>query len=403
MRGVRIQSIVRELNDEKIDVIEWNADPAIYIAEALSPARVSGVYLIEQGKTAKTATVVVPEDQLSLAIGRDGQNARLAAKLTSWRIDIKSLPEATADALHKLQSDPEYAYLAEHETETLPQISAILAKKSEGRAVTPEEYQQLTQFVDRVERGIIRQRQGIQRTQDEQTLAIRAQIPAAAFEMPLEDLPLSDKTYNLLLDAGYHRVGDLILQIKLDPDAILSLSGVGAKVMREIETILNTLEFPEAFQELAPVEVQTAPVEPSAPVAEIQPEAVPQPEAEITPEVVVAPAPVEALVEEQPQAEVTPVVAAAPVEETVTPSAPTDEAAQTTEEETLEDLFGLQPEGLEIVSEDEEEGEEGSDKKGKKGKKGKKKGFVEIEYDPDHDVTIAKKKRKRGEAWTEEW
>uniref|UniRef100_UPI002ADDCEEC transcription termination factor NusA n=1 Tax=Bellilinea sp. TaxID=2838785 RepID=UPI002ADDCEEC len=84
IRGVRIQAIVRELHDEKIDVIEWNPDPAVFIAKAISPARVSGVYLNEQQSSGKTATVVVPEDQLSLAIGRDGQNARLAAKLTGW-------------------------------------------------------------------------------------------------------------------------------------------------------------------------------------------------------------------------------------------------------------------------------------------------------------------------------
>ncbi|MRR29579.1 transcription termination/antitermination protein NusA, partial [bacterium] len=107
IRGVRIQAIVRELHEEKIDVIEWNSDPAAFIAKAISPARVSGVYLNEQKSGGgKTATVVVPEDQLSLAIGRDGQNARLAAKLTSWRIDIKSLPEAASDSLYKLQNDP---------------------------------------------------------------------------------------------------------------------------------------------------------------------------------------------------------------------------------------------------------------------------------------------------------
>ncbi len=106
IRGVRIQAIVRELHDEKIDVIEWNPDPAAFIAKALSPARVNGVFLDDSGDT-KTATVVVPEDQLSLAIGRDGQNARLAAKLTAWRIDIKSLPEATSEALFKLQEQPD--------------------------------------------------------------------------------------------------------------------------------------------------------------------------------------------------------------------------------------------------------------------------------------------------------
>ncbi|NTU76090.1 MAG: transcription termination/antitermination protein NusA, partial [Anaerolineaceae bacterium] len=105
LRGVRIQAIVRELHDEKIDVIEWNNDPALFIAKAISPARVSGVYLNEINSGGKTATVVVPEDQLSLAIGRDGQNARLAAKLTGWRIDIKSLIEASSDSLQKLKAD----------------------------------------------------------------------------------------------------------------------------------------------------------------------------------------------------------------------------------------------------------------------------------------------------------
>ena len=171
---MRIQAIVRELNDEKIDVIEWSADPSVYIAKALSPARVSGVYLNDAAKGAKTATVVVPEDQLSLAIGRDGQNARLAAKLTAWRIDIKSLPEAASDAREKLLQDPEFVELAGHETDALPQVDAILAKKAEGRPVTPEEYYLLTQFVDRVERGVIRQRKDEEQVEDERVMQARA-------------------------------------------------------------------------------------------------------------------------------------------------------------------------------------------------------------------------------------
>src|SRR5579859_4203321 len=106
MRGMRIQNIVKELSEEKIDVIEWNPDQAIFIAKALSPARVSGVYLeydIDQGHT---ATVIVPDDQLSLAIGREGQNARLAAKLTGWRIDIKSVSEAAITAFSHLDTPP---------------------------------------------------------------------------------------------------------------------------------------------------------------------------------------------------------------------------------------------------------------------------------------------------------
>jgi transcription termination/antitermination protein NusA len=87
VRGVRIQNIVNELNGEKIDVVEWSEDYGRYVANALSPAQVSRVTIDDATRTAK---VIVPERQLSLAIGKEGQNARLAAKLTGWRIDIKS-------------------------------------------------------------------------------------------------------------------------------------------------------------------------------------------------------------------------------------------------------------------------------------------------------------------------
>ena len=86
-KGIRIQNIINELNGEKIDVIEWNEDPSIYISAALLPAQVMAVDIKEEEKFAQ---VIVPDDQLSLAIGKSGQNARLAAKLTNWKIDIKS-------------------------------------------------------------------------------------------------------------------------------------------------------------------------------------------------------------------------------------------------------------------------------------------------------------------------
>ena len=86
-RGIRIQNIINELHGEKIDVIEWNPDISIYIAAALLPAKIMAVDSKEEEKFAQ---VIVPDDQLSLAIGKAGQNARLAAKLTNWKIDIKS-------------------------------------------------------------------------------------------------------------------------------------------------------------------------------------------------------------------------------------------------------------------------------------------------------------------------
>ncbi|MBF8286772.1 MAG: NusA antitermination factor, partial [Dehalococcoidia bacterium] len=86
LRGIRIQNIVNELNGERIDVVQWDQDAARFVANALSPAQVLNVTVSEE---TNTASVVVPDRQLSLAIGREGQNARLAAKLTGWRIDIK--------------------------------------------------------------------------------------------------------------------------------------------------------------------------------------------------------------------------------------------------------------------------------------------------------------------------
>jgi N utilization substance protein A len=103
MRGTRIQSIVNELNGEKIDVVQWNPDLSYFIANSLSPAKVMNVMLTDE--KGKTAVVVVPDKQLSLAIGKEGQNARLAAKLTGWRIDIKSASEAITETLDKLRED----------------------------------------------------------------------------------------------------------------------------------------------------------------------------------------------------------------------------------------------------------------------------------------------------------
>jgi N utilization substance protein A len=110
LRGIRIQNIVNELNGEKIDVVQWSDDPRLFIANALSPAQVLGVSLNENETT---ALVKVPDKHLSLAIGKEGQNVRLAAKLTGWRIDIKSATELDAGKeTHKIET----AMAAEAET-----------------------------------------------------------------------------------------------------------------------------------------------------------------------------------------------------------------------------------------------------------------------------------------------
>ncbi|CCJ33531.1 MULTISPECIES: transcription termination factor NusA [Caloramator] len=93
-KGIRVQNVVNELNGEKIDIVKWSKDPAEFIANALSPAKVISVEVNEDDRSAK---VIVPDYQLSLAIGKEGQNARLAAKLTGWKIDIKSESQAKID------------------------------------------------------------------------------------------------------------------------------------------------------------------------------------------------------------------------------------------------------------------------------------------------------------------
>lgn len=98
-KGTRVQNIVTELQNEKIDIVKWDEDPAVYIANALSPATVVSVTVDE---AEKTSNVVVPDYQLSLAIGKAGQNARLAAKLTNWKIDIKSESQAAELAEQKV-------------------------------------------------------------------------------------------------------------------------------------------------------------------------------------------------------------------------------------------------------------------------------------------------------------
>jgi N utilization substance protein A len=408
IRGVRIQAIVRELNDEKIDVIEYSNDPAVYIAKALSPARVSGVYLNDQAKGAKTATVVVPEDQLSLAIGRDGQNARLAAKLTSWKIDIKSLPEAASDALQKVRFDPIYAIIAQNEADTCPQIELILGKKAEGRPVTPEEYQTLTQFVDRVERGLIRQRQADKRAEEERQQLIQAEIPAQAFEIPMEDFQVSDRVYAVISEAGYQTVGDLMLQMKLNPDSILKLNGMGPKAMKELEDALASLSFPaaepvveeevvveepSAIESVAPEIIETAPVE-AAPAESIEVPVEPAlPEIEALPVVEPEAPPAEELPKPVLEAVETP--ENVPVaEEFVSEGAPAE----------IEEIFSLSPEDFEVVTVMDEEEEDDDDIDRKHKKKKKKKKFVEVEYDPEKDVMVVKKKRKRGavDEWDDE-
>jgi N utilization substance protein A len=360
IRGVRIQAIVRELHDEKIDVIEWNNDPAVYIAKAISPARVSGVYLNEHSPNGKTATVVVPEDQLSLAIGRDGQNARLAAKLTGWRIDIKSLPEAAVEAFDKLNNDPAFTALAQTESAVIPEVETLLAKKADGRPLTQEEYDVITRFVDRVERRTAAQFQAEKIEADETEKEIFGEIPQAELDKGILDVGLPEHVAYILQEAGFTNAGELLLRYKTQPDDILRLQGIGPKAMQEIAKFVDVLS---AMKESA--------------AEEVIPETLPEVE---------VPVEIEAAVLE---ADTT----TAEVLENVEIEVKVPEGEEEVEEPSFDKLFTLKPE-IVIPAEAVEEEEEDDSKKGKKKKKSK---HVEVVYDPDRDMTLVTKKHKRGD------
>jgi N utilization substance protein A len=425
LRGVRIQSIVRDLNDEKIDVIEWNPDPEAFIAKALSPARVSGVYLDEDLDRGKTAIVVVPEDQLSLAIGRSGVNARLGAKLTGWRIDIKSLPEAAIESLKLLETDPLYADLAKSEVETVLKVQATLTKKAENRPIPPEEFQILSRFVDRVYRAVLMEKDTARKALRSKLELIRERIPVSAYDTPLEEIGLSSRVQNLLTDAGYEAAGKVMEQLELDEDKILGLQGFGPKSMEELRACLNAYEFPEVevvaepeeevvAEEVAEIseEVEREEVLVGEPVIEEEKviveaaEEVEEPEVIVEAEEMVPEAAVEAL------DEVEEVIAAEEAEE-ITPEREVaeEEAAEPAAaelEDDLEKVFAGFAQQLGIQYEEEEDEEEGEivfveeeDFEPERKTKKRKKRTRVVEYDPDLDETVVRRRRKRGK--TGDW
>ena len=388
MRGVRIQSIVRDLNDEKIDVIEWNPDLATFVAKALSPARVSGVYLDEKPDYGKTALVIVPEDQLSLAIGRAGVNARLAAKLTGWRIDIKSLTESAVDLLNLLTSDSTYADMATSEAETILQGESVMTKKAENRPVTPEEYQTMRAFVDRVQLEIIARRDAKRQAELDRLEAIRELIPSTAYDVVLQEVELSTRVLNLLEEAGYKSAGQVLEQLELDVDKILGLPGVGPKAIQEIGEVLRGFEYPEPEPEVV--------AEEEIPIAEAE-EVI-----EVVDAVGIEPVPEEiGLVE-------TPVGVASEIDlAMVEPVAEVDVEIETAPEglelePTLEEAFQAVADELITVGEvDEESVEEEEIFPGQEEKRKKRKEISRlVEYDPDTGEMVVKRRRKRqAEDW----
>ncbi len=310
MRGVRIQSIVRELNDEKIDVIEWDPDQRIFIAKALSPARVSQVFLEEDPEEGKTAVVIVPDDQLSLAIGREGQNARLAAKLTGWRIDIKSLTEAANESLNNLDHpavDPRLA----RDTQFLEQVRNVLAKKQAGRPITAEDYMTLDRLVNQVEGRIIASRATAFESFRKKRIAARRGVPEEAWQHPLDVLDLPGRIHNLLLDANVETLGDVLYTLAMGDEYFLRLKGLGDKALETVREHLAAYEREQGPLTMAVEEEATTeeaelpadlvePVEDETELTAVEEVAAPQEETTLSEEELAEIALVEEMLEDEP-------------------------------------------------------------------------------------------------------
>ena len=236
MRGIRIQNIVKELHNEKIDVIEWNTDAVAFISKALSPARVTGVYLDDDPIEGKTAVVLVPDDQLSLAIGREGQNARLAAKLTGWRIDIKSVAETVQNALEGLGNEPLSALTEDH-ADLIAESMRIMEKKRQNLAIMPEEYKALGRFAGVAEQLQQEQREAAREIYLQKRAAIRATLAPQLFELPLDVLAVSQEMLDIL--EPFENIGEVMLASLVSDKA----------VRRKLAPLAVAIEVPMAERE----------------------------------------------------------------------------------------------------------------------------------------------------------
>jgi len=353
MRGVRIQNIVNELSGEKIDVVEWSPDTNAFIANALSPAKVVNVTL-EEGSNGKTATVVVPDKQLSLAIGKEGQNARLAAKLTGWRIDIKSVSEMAEEALRKEEAARIAAERAAEDL--LAAAEAILLQKAKA----------------------------------------------------LETLDLSRRVYNSLTKAGITDLKQLLEKLNQGDEEMLALPGIGPKSLTEVKENLQAAglalvqaeeEEPAPAEEvslLVETEVAEEALVEEAIVAEVE-EAEPAPveepsllvEAEVAEEALVE----EAIVAEVEEAEPAPLLAEEVAEEVevevMEPEAAAEEPPETTEPEVTTYTEEEEEEISEFIEDEEDEELIGKPKKRKKDRR--KRALV---YDEETGEVVARRRRK---------
>jgi transcription termination/antitermination protein NusA len=274
MRGIRIQTISRELHGERIDVVEWNEDPEKFISNALSVPSIVSVTLDESNPGGRTASVVVLDEHLSLAIGRSGQNARLAAKLTNWRVDIQGATEAALWALEQVNQTPELLEILRGTASQIPRLAAIMRTHEEGQyPYTDEERSVVGTVIKAVRLAIITRREaerpgsGQARARQRAQLRVdaervkakeeaQARVPRGAYKIMLSDLGLPEKVYTHLITNGLENLGQVMERMALGDEALLMLNGVGVKGLRDIKQAvedsgLGLLNYGELESEVA--------------------------------------------------------------------------------------------------------------------------------------------------------
>ena len=384
MRGVRIKSIVNELGGEKIDVIEWSPETATFIAKALSPARVLSVRLDEDPDGRPSASVVVPEDQLSLAIGRAGQNARLAAKLSDHRIDIQGVSEAATWALQRVNEDTDVLPSLGSAAEMLPSVASILQRHEEEQDMpySSEELLKMRRVIEGVwdhyaalRKGERERRKAEERGRVEALERAREIIPDRAYETPVEEMDVGTRMVGRLEEVGLTTAGQVMERLIVDGDeGLLELDGVGPKTVEQVKEGISELGLLEEEPVLAEEDVT------DEPTAEVVEEA-------------------EALIAEEGEPKPVPEVAeeeTAQEEEAVDRAAALQRAMQGVPGEAEEEPEEPAPEGPESFFDDEEPMDREEKLKRERGRR------VQLVFDEDTGELVPRRRRKR-EDGLDEW
>ena len=414
-RGTRVQSIVNELNGEKIDVIEWSVDPTVFITKALGPAKVLAVHPSLDGKDQKSGTVIVPDDQLSLAIGREGQNARLAAKLTGWHIDIKSGSEALGEALVKVAEDAKLRdWVGSDIVQAVPLLRELLVRqRAMPVPLSAEEFLIVKRGLDSVyayaaqaasAAPAVKPEAVVPDARREAINAAIAAIPRQTYNVPIEKLGLSPRVMQHILAAGVLSVGQLMERRVRGDEGLLSIEGIGTKALAEIKSSLEKVM--EQYRGSEPQPAVSEPTAETEPVAALEQAETVAPVGEVELPAQVAPvaeAPQQVEAVAVPPETVGTAAAEAATAEAATAEAATTEAvaeAETSDEEDEDEERSPQQIFLEAMGQTEDSntsgagGSKGPAKKKDKGKKGARDRV--LVFDEELGRTVVQRSRKPG-------